>query len=111
MVLRLRSRTFYIGVLIAGVAAACAAGGSESSSNGSSSSSAGGASAGGNSASSGSGGASVSVATGVGGGNNLVAEVFGHGPDQPIASNDNEAGRAENRRIEFEVVPLEESLR
>jgi len=29
--------------------------------------------------------------------------VFGHGPDQPVASNDTPEGRAENRRIEFKI--------
>ncbi len=30
----------------------------------------------------------------------------GMGPDQPIASNDNEAGRAQNRRVELQVVAM-----
>jgi len=37
-------------------------------------------------------------------------KIFGHGDDQPIASNDNEAGREENRRIEFTVVGLDDSV-
>jgi NitT/TauT family transport system substrate-binding protein len=32
-------------------------------------------------------------------------EVVGHGPDKPVASNDNDEGRARNRRTDFEVVP------
>lgn len=28
----------------------------------------------------------------------------GMGPDQPIASNDNESGRAQNRRVELQIV-------
>jgi outer membrane protein OmpA-like peptidoglycan-associated protein len=31
--------------------------------------------------------------------------VFGHGANDPIADNNTDAGRAQNRRIEFEVVP------
>jgi OOP family OmpA-OmpF porin len=32
--------------------------------------------------------------------------VVGHGPDRPVASNDNEAGRAQNRRVEMRVLKL-----
>jgi len=32
-------------------------------------------------------------------------EVVGRGPDQPLASNDTEEGRARNRRTDFEVIP------
>jgi NitT/TauT family transport system substrate-binding protein len=32
-------------------------------------------------------------------------EVVGHGPDKPVASNDSDAGRARNRRTDFEVIP------
>jgi len=32
--------------------------------------------------------------------------VIGHGPDQPIASNDNEEGRAKNRRVEMRLTRL-----
>jgi NitT/TauT family transport system substrate-binding protein len=31
--------------------------------------------------------------------------VEGNGPDKPIASNDTEAGRQQNRRTDFEVIP------
>ena len=30
--------------------------------------------------------------------------VIGNGPDKPVASNDNESGRAKNRRTDFELV-------
>jgi NitT/TauT family transport system substrate-binding protein len=36
-------------------------------------------------------------------------EVVGNGPDRPIASNDNDAGRAKNRRTDFEVIPRSSS--
>jgi OOP family OmpA-OmpF porin len=32
--------------------------------------------------------------------------VIGHGPDRPVASNDSEAGRAQNRRVEMRVLKL-----
>jgi NitT/TauT family transport system substrate-binding protein len=32
-------------------------------------------------------------------------EVVGNGPDKPVASNDNDEGRARNRRTDFEVIP------
>ena len=40
--------------------------------------------------------------------NGVVQEVriFGHGADRPIATNDTQEGRAQNRRIEFKVVAL-----
>jgi len=28
------------------------------------------------------------------------------GPDRPIASNDNESGRAQNRRVELQIVAM-----
>jgi NitT/TauT family transport system substrate-binding protein len=34
--------------------------------------------------------------------------VVGNGPDKPVASNDSEDGRAQNRRTDFEVVPQEQ---
>ena len=33
---------------------------------------------------------------------------IGAGPDYPIASNDTDAGRAENRRVEITIVPVTE---
>jgi outer membrane protein OmpA-like peptidoglycan-associated protein len=35
--------------------------------------------------------------------------VVGHGPDQPVASNDTAEGRAANRRIEFKFTPTKTS--
>jgi OOP family OmpA-OmpF porin len=32
--------------------------------------------------------------------------VIGHGPDRPVAANDSEAGRAQNRRVEMRVLKL-----
>ena len=32
--------------------------------------------------------------------------VVGHGPDRPVAPNDNEDGRARNRRVEMRVLKL-----
>jgi len=37
-------------------------------------------------------------------------KIFGHGDDKPIATNDSEAGREENRRIEFTVSDLDDSV-
>ncbi len=37
--------------------------------------------------------------------NRIIAQ--GVGPDQPIASNDTETGRAQNRRVELEIVAVE----
>lgn len=37
-------------------------------------------------------------------------KIFGHGVDQPIASNDSEVGREKNRRIEFTVADLDDSV-
>jgi len=37
--------------------------------------------------------------------NRIITE--GVGPDQPIASNDSDAGRAQNRRVELEIVAVE----
>ena len=33
--------------------------------------------------------------------------VVGNGPDKPIASNNSDAGRAQNRRTDFELVATE----
>lgn len=35
-----------------------------------------------------------------------ILEVIGFGPDKPIESNDNEAGRKKNRRVEFKIVEM-----
>jgi outer membrane protein OmpA-like peptidoglycan-associated protein len=37
-------------------------------------------------------------------------KIFGHGDNQPIASNDTEAGREANRRIEFTVTDFDDSV-
>lgn len=34
-------------------------------------------------------------------------QTYGYGPRYPVASNDNEAGRQANRRVELELLPLE----
>jgi outer membrane protein OmpA-like peptidoglycan-associated protein len=31
-------------------------------------------------------------------------EAKGFGPDRPVATNDSDAGRAQNRRVEFKVI-------